>query len=256
MQKPPAAHIRHTLDLAVRLSDAATGQTVSQIIEIKKNDKIILPRINNDGEILLVNSGRDDFELGISAKGYEPESVSVRYGELDGNMPHMEIFLIPSERYIQPFSCHTLEGELKGITEIDAVKISQYSCFIKELDGRKRLLTILNPYNQHFDRIYYAAVNADDEVYEPFTAVKQVSDTVIKIQKALEKPHEQIPVSYRVTGRAKNNRYLLRVRDDSEKACWIVRYVTAKGEFFQTVDFNKPETALLKEKSRKGGDSY
>jgi hypothetical protein len=244
-----ATQIRHTLDLAVRLTDTATGKIITAQTETCVNNKIVLHQISTDGELLFVNTGREDFKLDINAKGYEPIGIDVKYEDLNEGLPYIDLHLIPGEK--QP--CFTLKGKLKGITELDAVKISQNPCIIKEFDSRKRILTVFNPYALMFDRLYYAALNTTDEVYEPFVAIKQISDTEIKIEKPLEKPFEQLPVMYRVKGRAEQNEYLLRVSDDGSSTRWVIRFVTDKGEFFKTVDFSKPETAIL---SDKGGGSH
>jgi hypothetical protein len=244
-----SAQIRHALDLVIRLTDTATGRIITGQIETKINNKTFLHQVSSDGELLFVNTGREDFEFYVSAKGYEPISLAVKYEALAENPPYIDIHLIPDEK--QP--CFTLQGKLKGIKELDAVKISQNPCIIKEFDSRKRILTMFNPYALMFDRLYYAVLNTADEVYEPFAVIKQISDTEIKIENPLEKPFEQFPVIYRVKGKAEKGEYLLRVSDDGSSTRWVIRFVTDKGEFFQTVDFSKPEAAVL---SEKGGGSH
>ncbi|MCL2633096.1 MAG: hypothetical protein FWD34_01130 [Oscillospiraceae bacterium] len=241
-----ASTIQHTLDLALRLIDTTVGRTISDDVRVKINGRVYLPKRFPDGDILFIGTGRTDFELTVSARGYEEKVINVKYDELEEDMPYIETHMIPSERYLPGIPCFTLKGELKGITELDAVKVIQHPCYIKEFDQRKRLITMFNPYNLPFNRMYYATAKVDDGVYEPFIIIKQTADNVYKIAKAFEKAFEQVPVAPRVMGKAQDGEYLLRVRDDSENAEWIIRYVTAKGEFFKTVDFNSDEQVVLK----------
>ncbi|MCL2035976.1 MAG: hypothetical protein FWG83_01135 [Oscillospiraceae bacterium] len=249
--------ISYRLDLALRLIDTITGMTISRDIKVKVNGADFFPKIDNDANMVFIKAAecdketgqRLDFTVEVSAKGYESKTVDVKYDELDENLPYIETHMLPDEKYLPQFPCHTLQGKLSGISEIDAVKISASPCLIKGYESRKLLLTVFNPYKLRLDSVYYAAVNAEEESYQPFIIEKSVSDTVIKVKTGFESPPENCTVSARVIGKAEKNSYTLRVRkgvsDKSKPEKWIVRFVTKKGEFFQTVDFNSLDSGGL-----------
>ncbi|MCL1823005.1 MAG: hypothetical protein FWG44_02260 [Oscillospiraceae bacterium] len=250
--------ITHRLDLCLQLIDTSVSKTITGGVRVKINGKDFIPRKDADGNFIFLEleQPRQDFELEITANGYETKTIQVNYGELDEALPYIKTHMLPGEKYFPEFPCFTLKGVLTGIIELDAVKIVQNPCLIKEYDVRKRLLTVFNPYKLLFDSVYYAAVAAEDEEYEPFIIEKNVSETLLKIKEPLEKPenaYQNRIIAARVIGKTEKNNYLLRVRKESGKAKWLVRFVTKKGEFFQTTDFSNEEQLVLKEKKGVGG---
>jgi hypothetical protein len=240
-----AAQIRHTIDLALRLIDTTIGTTITDDIRLWYNGKPYLANRSPDGEIIFMGTHRQDFTLTITARGYEQKIIEVQYSQLDQSLPYIQTHLIPDEKYLPHIRCHTLKGTLKNIIEIDAVKITQHHCYIKEFDERKKLITLFNLYNLTFNRIYYAAISPDNTAYEPFTIAEQIDSNTCQIEKSFEQPCEQLSIAPRVIGKVHKGQYLLRVRDDSDKADWLIRCTTNKGEFFKIVDFKQKEEVSL-----------
>jgi hypothetical protein len=237
----PAAIIQYTLDLVLRLVDTTSGSLVAaQNLAAESGGKPLSFTHTEDGQLLFVNIGREDFSLTVRAKGYEEKIIDVRFGDLDKNPPALEIQMIPDESYRRNFQLKTISGTLRGITEVDAVKLGTHSCFAVEQDTRKRLLTISNPYKLSLENVYYAALATDETSFEPFTVKKQNSDTVLKLEKALQKPFDHAPVVRRVFGRLRGDDYLLRVRDDYSDARWLLRTVSPAGERFEALDLGTP----------------
>ncbi|MDR3294892.1 MAG: hypothetical protein LBT26_03535 [Clostridiales Family XIII bacterium] len=236
----PDAIIRHTLDLVIRLIDSASGQTAHGVTRLSKDGMPLDVRANSDGQLLLSNFPRDDFDLGIQVRGYEPETKRIAFGELDENPPYAEIHLTPGAFY-GGGACRDIEGKCPGVKSVDAARAGGTICFAQEYDEKKLQLTLYNPYKQQIDLRYYALLAPDAESFEPIDVKKQISDTVCRLEKPLGAPFVQSPLARRVCGMAGGGAYRLRVRDDSTDARWIVRVTQEEGCRFQVVDFSDPK---------------
>lgn len=240
--------IRHQLDLLLRLIDTTTGSVVSgRGVELLINEKLTHPLVKESGTYLFLNIGRENFELTVRAFGYIEKKIMIEYEALDKMLPSVELHLLPGPYYTATQPCYTLEGTLPGITSLEAVKIGESPCFIRGFDERKRILTVFNPHHLELNRVFYAVVNSENETYESFEIISRISNETYKINKTLEKEFTvNFPICHIVFGMTyPDGRYLLRVRNNSCDAKWLLRYTTIEKEVFQSIDFNKPETLKL-----------
>lgn len=231
----------HRLALALRLINSATGQPVQYIgASLYKDKKPIHPIVKNGSVVILLeeNKEKSDFTLDINILGYEPKTVNVIFSKLDKQLPILDIPLLPNEKCPDRINLHFLDGVLPEITEIDAVRTGESPCLIREWDARKKLLTVFNPHRLNMDGICYALVDIDRESYEVFRIVKRVSDTVFKIDRPLQTEFKNyFPICPVVLGETySDNRYMLRLPDDSSKPKWIVRRVCGETVSFETID--------------------
>jgi hypothetical protein len=242
---PDHSVFRHCLDLMVRLIDTTMGTAVTDRgVEFYYNGKRIQPLLKEPGSYILIGTGREDFELLVTAKGFEDKKVTVSYESLDQRIPMAELHLIPGTAYSPSAPCHTLKGTIPGLTELDAVKNGDSACVIREFDERKKLLTLFNPHRLELNCVDYAVVNPEDETFEPFEIKTRVSDQEFKISRKLEKTFgNHFPVCRIVHGLAGHDgSYLLRVRNNSSDARWMIRTVIHGEEQFCTIDFTQGET--------------
>lgn len=242
--------VNHRLALALRLLDTASGRPVSdRNLSLRRDGKPVHPMVKDDGTLVFMDEDRTDFELEVRAGGFEPRTVRVCYGELDARLPMLDVQLIPGAGYRSRFPCFSLEGTLPGISALDAVKAGESPCLIREVDPRRKQITIFNPHKLALDRGWYGLVDPDGETYEPFSVVKRVSDQVYRIDRVLETPFKTyFPVCPLVFGGVgPEGAYCLRVRDDTDRARWIVRYVTPSGAAFKAVDFRSESAPSLPE---------
>lgn len=245
------AVIRHRLDLRLRLTDTATGRALEQAgIAFLMDGEPVLPLFKGDGDYVFLGTGRKDFRLMIRAPGFEAQEAEVIYGSLDESMPSLELHLVPGRNYRSPVPLHSMEGTLEGLGELDAVKLGDGPCQIKEFDQRKRVMTIFNPHRLELSMLFYAVVNPDSMYYEPFAVEEILTEETLRIDHKLVRPYAiHFPVSRRVFGNVgKAGDYTLRVRNDTRDSRWVVRYTTKEGEHFQLVDFTCRETAVLNPK--------
>lgn len=245
---PDYTVIRHGLDLLVRLIDTTMGTAVSgRELSFLYNGKQVFPLVKDDGSYAFTGIGRDDFELSVSAFGYEEKKLTVSFETLEARLPALELHMIPNRYYAASKPCFTMEGRLPGLASIDAVKIGDNPCFIREFDERKRIIKIFNPHLLEMKHVHYAVVNPDEETYEAFELKDRISDQSYKTNKKLEKEFSSnYPICRVVFGAVRaDGQYLLRVRDSSGDARWIIRFIADGKEKFQTVDFNLPQTLKL-----------
>lgn len=239
--------VHHVLDLALRLLDTASGQVVGGDSVMLFRDGVRISCLERGGNLILTGLGRSDFTLTVSAAGYESQTLRIRYGALDPNLPYLQIHLIPGPDYCAPVPCLTLEGTLPGITALSAVRAGGSACLIRAFDPRTRILTLFNPHKLELDRVHYALVDPDRGVYEPFSILSRRSDQEFEVDRVWEAGFRNyFPVCPVVLGRTDpGGSYCLWVRDDGAQARWIVRWDAGDGPAFKTVDFRKPETASL-----------
>ena len=243
------AEFRHSLDLALRLVDTATGRVLAgRDLELRRDGRRVRPLEKEDGYLIFLGEGRRDFDLSVRLRGYEPRQVRVAYAALDKALPLLELHLIPGKDYAPGVPCFSLEGTCPGITALDAVRAGDSACLIREFDPRKRLVTLFNPHKLELDRTFYALVDPDRETYEPFRLIKRIDFQVYKTDRVIETRFgNYFPVCPMVFGGADpDGGYRLRVRDETAQARWIVRWEAGGQTFFQTVDFHRPETLTLK----------
>lgn len=243
-----AATIRHRLDLAVRLIDTTSGNVLGGAgVEFLIGGKAFRPLQKADGNHLFLGIGREDFDLTVRLFGFEEKTLRVSYGELDQSLPRLEAHMIPNRHYQRAGPCFTLEGTLAGLSALDAVKIGDNPCQIREFDERKRIMTLFNPHHLDLSKLYYAVVDPDEQSYEAFTVEETLTAETLRIDRKLTRPFgTHCPVARRVFGSVgAQGQYLLRVRDDSREAGWMVRYTVDGREYTQIIDFKQQERQKL-----------
>ena len=235
-----AATIVHRLGLALRLIDTTTGFPVQdRAVRILWDGETVHPMFRTDGSMIFLDSRQEDFTLDVSLPGFEPCRTEVRYGKLDPQLPLVELHMIPADDYrLSRYPCLGVEGTMPGIQTLDGVRAGESPCLIREQDPRRRLITIFNPHNLELNRTWYALVDPDRGVYEPFAVARRVNDQQYKLDRPLEMEFRNyFPICPLVFGSAApNGKYRLKVRDDATSARWILRWVAGEQTNFATLD--------------------
>ncbi|MPN02466.1 hypothetical protein SDC9_149682 [bioreactor metagenome] len=127
---------------------------------------------------------------------------------------------------------------------VQAVKLGESPCVMREFDERKRVITVFNPHRLALDSLDYAVVDPEKERFEAFRVTKRLTDQTFKIGRRLERGFgSHFPICRVVHGSVQpDGSYLLRVPNSSGDARWIIRLQRGEEELFRTVDFLKPET--------------
>mgnify|MGYP001622998679 CR=1 FL=1 len=240
--------IRHSLDLVLHLTDTTTGSLLSGAdASFTRDGKPIRFLNKGNGHLILIDTGREDFSLGVSLPGYVPRTVSVRYEELKPMYPALELPMIPDGSEKSPGEYAELRGRLEGLTELEAVWLGENACMIRSFNPRRGLLTLFNPHHLNMDRVFYALVDPDREVYEALKIEARISDTQFLLADKLNMEFgSHFPVSRRVFGMVQEDgTYLLRLALHGDDPRWVVRCRAGEREWFQTVDTKSlPEPPL------------
>ena len=243
-----ASIIHCRLDLLVRLIDTTTGAVVEERnVQFLKDGEAVRPVPRGSGNYVFVNCGRKDGLLEVKAQGYELCRDMLAYQNLDSNLPVKEMFLIPSENMAKGQPIITLSGKLPGLETLQAVNLSSTCCCISEFDERKRIMKLFKKQRFEMDDLYYALINTERQTYEPFTVVKEISENSVKISQPLKQPFSvNAPIARIVFGMVTpQGDYCIRVRDDSKRLIYLIRYVAKGKEKFKMADFHNLEGAAL-----------
>jgi len=239
-----ASVIRCRLDLLVRLIDTTTGAEIEERnVQFFRDHKPVQPVPRGNGNYVFLNCGREDGSLDIKVWGFDPCQVSVEYEKLDSQVPVLEAFLIPSESAASLSPVITYSGKLPCLESVQAVNLGQAYCCISEFDERKRIMKLFKTHRSGMDHVYYGLIHPERQDYEPFTVVKEISESSIKISQPLKEPFSvNSPIARIVFGRVTpEGDYVLRVRNDASRLLYLVRYVTEGDVSFQVVDFHRLE---------------
>lgn len=243
----------HRLNLALRLVDTTSGRNVSGRNSAVFIDGKQVPFGEKEDQILIFQQlEKRAFQLTVEALHYETARADVDLDALDSRLPILELHLIPTRNHVGGMELLSVEGVLPGISELSAVRVGENSCLIREFDPRRKTAKVFNPHHLAMDRVYYALVDPDRGVCEPFRILRMVDDQTLKLDRVLEMPFRNyFPVTPRVLGKTEpDGSYCLRVRDDATQARWIIRWVENGEVRFRTVDFRETEHPRLEE----GGD--
>jgi hypothetical protein len=233
------ATIKHKLDLLLVLSDSVSGRAVEGNITLRKNGNLLQFYHKETGQAILVNVGREDFDLEVDAEGYEPEALRVTYSELDDNPPMLELYLMPKDRGNEYIS---FEGCIPGILAAEAAKVDSSAWIAGPYDERKRLLTVQCVYRREPEGARYALIAPDHASFESIELMGKSADGAYKVASPLSSASvEGWTLSRRVQGKVSGDHYLLRLPCGGVTVRWVLRVVTDAGEFFETVNFDESE---------------
>lgn len=240
------ATFRHRVDLVIQLVDTTTGIGVSDAgTVITKNGKGF-EVLRRDGGFVAINVGREDFTLGIKAKGYEECEVEVKYDNLDETLPIQSVFLIPKENIGNGEPILSLTGNLDKIESIEGVCVNRPYCSISDFKEKDCTMTVFRPQGiLSMDDVFYGLIKGK-ESYERIEVIKKVADAKVKLKAPIEDGFSvNAPIAKVVFGQVKGNEYCFRVRDDATILQYLICYVVKGEKHFRLIDFHKPEEMTL-----------
>lgn len=243
-----ASVIHYRLDLLIRLIDTTTGFDVEERdVQFWRDGRSVKPVPRGSGNYVFLNCGRENSTLDVTVFGYDPCSVQIRYEELDSQLPIKEVFLIPSENTSRGLPVITFSGRIPGLTAIEAVSLSAPRCCISSFDERKRIMKLFKTHRAGMEDIFYGLIHPDRQNYESFEVMKEISEDSVKIREPLKEPFSvNSPIARIIFGRVTpEGDFCIRVRDDSERLLYLVRYVKDDKNYYQTADFHNLKEAVL-----------
>lgn len=243
-----SATVHYKLDLMIRLVDTTTGAVVEERnVRFLKDGQAVHPIPRGSGNFVFLNGGRENGVLEVFVYGYDPAHAVIDYKTLDERMPIQEVFLIPSENTTKGLPVITFSGKLPGLEELQAVNTGDIYCCISEFDERKRIMKLFKTHRAAMDDRFYGLIHPDRQDYEPFTVEKEISEAAVKISEPLKEPFSvNSPIARVVFGStASDGSYFIRVRDESERLIYLVRYVVQGNVKYQLVDFHQLDGKAL-----------
>lgn len=232
------AIIGFKLDLAVVLIDATTGRSIYDSgAAFLRNGEAAWPMSKGEGNYVFLNTGRENFTLGVTLRGYEPYEYYIDYEKLEEGMPLFPVFLIPVTDIPSGESLVTLTGTLSGLTEIEAVCTWRPGFCIDSYNPKKGIMTFFSMLGaKSMEDVNYGLVNVDSGEYEPIEVVKNLENNSVKLKADIASEFKQnAPLCRIIYGYADGNgRYLLRMRDSADEIPVIIRYcVKGKWKYLQ-----------------------
>ncbi len=230
------AEIHYKLDLIVRLMDTTTGKSVRQRQVIFKTAEQVLPfQQRDEGVYVLMNRGRNDMVLEISATGYLPIELRVNYQELSETFPEVEAPLIPEISPKGFVEMLTFEGHCPGLTSIAAVSLKKSYGAVASYQEKKQVLKLF--YSRELEESSYALIHMEQQEFEEFRIKKRLDKLSVRLDAPLQtvcRPETKIARIVRGMVDA-DGRYLLRVLEDGGGTEYLVRYVVNGKASFKHV---------------------
>ncbi len=247
--------VSHRLDLAVRLKNAVTGNPVTggKAMFLKDGRSLGL-KCKGGAEWAGVDTGRENFVLGVNVRGFEKTSVPVRYELLDQKLPLLEVPLIPEQTPWNAPSYLTLEGSLDNIEELQAVPLKGGDLYVVSYEERDRMISLYNPHKKILRLSTYAVVNQKNQEFEMITVLKEAPDGRYQLARRLSKNLDgRSPFVHPVFGMVScEGQYLIRIPRYKDGTEWILRYVADGREYFRTTDLNESVSLTVNRRGRTG----
>ncbi|MDR2163249.1 MAG: hypothetical protein LBO70_04825 [Clostridiales Family XIII bacterium] len=230
--------IRHRVDLAVAFMDRTTGMPASGNVSLTRDGKRTNFRMSPDGVALFTDTGREDFTLGVSVSGYEHEDVRIEYGEIDEQLPYVEVYMIPQDVFGEDYL--TIDGSVDGLTDVDSVCVDAPAWIVQNFDSRKLLLTVQSIYKNEIGGRHYGIIANDRTGYVPIEILGREPGDTYRV--GVPPDGEVTPglrLAYRVTGRVQGETCLLRLPNRVGRKAWILRVAIGNKSRFRLFDIDK-----------------
>lgn len=231
------AEIHYKLDLIVRLVDTTTGRKVMQRQVIFRSMGQVLPFLyRDDGVYILLNRGRNDMVLEISAAEYLPIKLEIRYEELSESFPEVEAAMIPQISPKGFVEMLTFEGKCPGLSSISAVSLKGAYGTVAGYQEKKQILKLF--YGKPLEENSYAVICEQQREFEEFRIKKRLDKLSVKLAAPLQTAcRPETKIVRIVRGMVEpDGHYLLRVLEDGGKAEYLVRYVVDGKASFKYVE--------------------
>lgn len=233
----------HKLGLALRLLDAATGQTILlRGGQTLLNGVPLHPFQREDGYWVFHRFPPQGGVLTVRLPEYEPFEFRVDPRWLNAQLPILSLPLIPARGL--PFFC-TLRGCMAGLTAIDAVNLNESGCLVRGFDSKKQVLTLFNHHRLMFDCLTYALLGPEAGRYEAIEITEQADNQSFRLAEPPRlTPDSRFTLVRRVIGSAaRGGDYLLRVQNGGAGAQWLIRFQRSETESFEIANFSEPASA-------------
>ncbi len=245
--------ISYKLDLIITLVDTTMGRDVVESdVTFYKNGKRIQPLRRGESTYILLNEGREDFDLITEARGFYRTRTPVRYELLNEREPLAIVYLIPEGRNLANVNVCEVTGKIPKLSAIEAIGLSRPRCCINEYNARRQEMSIFQTEGGgDLLDVHYGILHAEEETYEHIEIVRAIDKEKFNLKYPLEEPFtNNAPICRIIFGNVETDgTYRLAMRREVPETPAIVRYQKDGTWYFLKCDFNVLDhKALLKAK--------
>jgi hypothetical protein len=222
--------------------DATSGKDVGEKdVTFYKNGKVIRPLPRGASTYILLNEGREDFDLVTKARGYHPIITRVRYEQLNEREPLAIVFLIPDEKMSQNISLCEVTGRIPKLSAIEAIGLGNPRCCINEYNVRRQEMTVFQMEgSRYLEDVHYGILHAQEDTFEHIEIESNISDNKMRLKYPLKEPFEvNAPICRIVFGNVEDDgTYRIAMRKSSPETPAILRYQKNGVWYYLKCDFN------------------
>lgn len=234
--------IKMQLSLVIHLIDTTTGYSILESnVSFYRDGAKLSTLSRGNGLFLVMNESKENFKLKSVIYGYEENVTEIDFATLEQKLPMQEIYLIPKTLRGVNEGLLTLQGVYMGINSIKAVPLYSHHLYTRGYEEQKRIISVFNPHKKNLLNHHYAIIAKDNSSFEEFVLLEQPDAKRIKIQNSIKSDCNNDcaieRVIFGITDSEGN--YLLRVRDDSPKIPYLIRYEVEGEENFELMDFRQ-----------------
>jgi hypothetical protein len=225
-----------------------------------KDGVLLSPEHREEGMFLLLNSGREDFELEADVAGYERYHGYVHYQDLDEHLPVYAVYLLPRLDLRKGEPVLSYEDRIPGLEALEAITLMRPSCAANEYHAKKQELSVFRTDgSRSLPDVHYGLLQGQKDTYLHIEVEKDISEVKVKLAKPLEGEVQANAPIYRVIfGQIDpDGTFNLRVRESANEIPVIIRFrkdgewYSLKGEF-HSLTVGMAEQAAKRE--TEGGD--
>jgi hypothetical protein len=248
--------ISYKLDLVISLVDTTNGRDVAENdVVFYKDGRRLMPERRGASTYILMNAGREDFDLITECRGFYQARTPIRYELMNERAPLAIVFLIPDVGKAGFTPICEVTGKIPKLSAIEAIGLTKPRCCINEYNARRQEMSIFQMEgSRYLEDVYYGILHEQEETYEHIEIESNVDESTMHLKYPLKEPFSvNAPICRIVFGNVEpDGTYRIAMRRISPETPAIVRYQKNGSWYFLKCDFNElSHEALLKAKKFK-----
>lgn len=234
--------ISYQLDLVIAMVDATTGKDVTERnVTFYKNGEVLKPLPRGGSTYILLNNGREDFDLVTKARGYHDTITRIRYETMNEREPLAIVFLIPDQKMSQNISFCEVTGRIPKLSAIEAIGLGKPRCCINEYNVRRQEMTVFQMEgSRYLEDVHYGILHAQEDTFEHIEIESNLDVNKMRLKYPLKEPFEvNAPICRIVFGNVEDDgTYRIAMRRESPETPAILRYQKNGDWYYLKCDFN------------------
>ncbi|MCR5467365.1 MAG: hypothetical protein K6F37_00250 [Lachnospiraceae bacterium] len=241
--------ISYKLDLVISLVDTTNGRAVPERdINFFRNGEPIRPEKRGEGTFILLDTGREDFDLLTKVRGYYPVTTKIRYELMNENEPLAIVYLIPDGRSLVNLNTVEITGRIPKLSEIEAIGLTKPRCCISDYNARRQEMSVFQMEgSRYLEDVHYGILHAQEETFEHIEIEKNIDAKKMKLRYPLKEPFSvNAPICRIVFGNVEEGgTYRIAMRRQAPETPVILRYLKDGCWYYIKGDFNEMTHEML-----------